>query len=64
MPGGMMVSVELEVEANEDILDLLYYRDQLNRDIMRFFSPWAFRSERRTGAVAEDLCGHAGGLYR
>jgi len=39
-----VISVELEVMANADILDLLYYRDQLNRDIMRFFSPWAFEA--------------------
>ncbi|MBX3257544.1 MAG: hypothetical protein KF862_25685 [Chitinophagaceae bacterium] len=39
-----MLTVELEVMANEEILDLLYYRDQLNRDIMRFFSPWAFEA--------------------
>ncbi len=38
------LSVELEVVANEDILDLLYYRQQLSKDIMRFFSPWAFEA--------------------
>ncbi|NII27607.1 hypothetical protein HB364_21170 [Pseudoflavitalea sp. X16] len=39
-----VVTVELEAVANKDIQDLLFYRDQLNRDIMKFFSPWAFEA--------------------
>lgn len=37
-----IISVDLEITVNPDIRDLLSYRDRLNRDIMRFFSPWAF----------------------
>lgn len=36
------VTIELEAVLNENILDQPYYRDLLNADIQRFFSPWAF----------------------
>lgn len=39
-----VISVELQAVVNKDIQDLLFYRDQLNQDIMQFFSPWAFEA--------------------
>jgi len=44
-----VIAIELEVVLNNDILDLLYYREQLNTDLKRFFSPWAFEA---TGSPA------------
>lgn len=38
------ILIEIEAVLNKDILDLLFYREQLNTDIKKFLSPWAFEA--------------------
>jgi hypothetical protein len=38
------VQIELEAMLNNDVLDLLFYREKLNEDLKKFLSPWAFEN--------------------
>ncbi|MES2796717.1 MAG: hypothetical protein V4683_12165 [Bacteroidota bacterium] len=48
------IKIEVEVMLNKDILDLPFYREKLNEDLKKFFSPWAFEGSQ-TGNLANKM---------